>query len=292
MHCIHSADLASVISDHGPAILVGQHSVAPEAVNDYWISSRNRFDLWHQTMARYRDADNSGDSHSLRLWWIDHVIVLEEVLVTEMLTRVIAAMALGMELNRNDEEVSPVTHAIHLTHLEARNRVQQIMLSGRGNSVQDAVRLNRLRQAVECWTDQMIGRLCTANEEPLQYAINPRRAAAYAEEARAQSYGRERKVAAWLLNASMQAMLHQRTSRITALPEANRAVGNSVMMMLRPDLFDSVGTFKSLWMHRLQQNTERTDRVLKELKSLNIDHAKVSDGIEMTHSSFFSRWYL
>ena len=42
---------------------------------------------------------------------------MEEILVSEMLTRVIAALGAGMDASSEDEEVSPVTHAILLNHL-------------------------------------------------------------------------------------------------------------------------------------------------------------------------------
>ncbi len=87
MHCVLTADLASLVSEHGPAIIRGRSTFAPTAVAGYWASSRNRFELWHQTLARYRRAEKSGEFHALRDWWRDHVVVLEEVLVTEILTR-------------------------------------------------------------------------------------------------------------------------------------------------------------------------------------------------------------
>lgn len=292
MHCVLTADLAATVSYHGPAILYRREAVPPQAMTQYWASSRNRFELWHQTMARYRHAEQSGDYNSLRRWWRDHVVVMEEVLVTEMLTRVIAAMAAGMEKTSETDEMSPVTHAIHLTHLEARNRVQQIMLFGRGNSVQDAVRLNRLRQGVERWTDALIGRMSARTPETLQYAIDSQRAASHAEEMRTYGYGPSRETSAYLLNAAMHDMLRRRTSDQAALPEANRAVAKSVMLMLRPDLFDSVGTLKSLWLHRLEIDSDRTDRVLDELGSANIDDADTANGIDILHEPYFERWYL
>ena len=292
MHCVLIADLAATVSHHGPAILYRREAIPPQAMTQYWASSRNRFELWHQTMARYRHAEQSGDFNSLRNWWRDHVVVLEEVLVTEMLTRVIAAMAAGMEATGDTDEISPVTHAVHLNHLEARNRVQQIMLYGRGNSVADAVRLNRLRKGVESWTDALIGRMAARTPEIIHYAIDSSRAASHAEETRMYGHGPARDTSDYLMNAAMHDMLRLRTSPAAALPEANRAVAKSVMLMLRPDLFDSVGALKSLWLHRLEIDSDRTDRVLDELGGPNIDEAATANGIEVLHEPYFQRWYL
>lgn len=292
MHSVLIADIAALVSQHGPAVLYRGDTVPPEAVTQYWASSRSRFELWHQTMARYREAEQSGDALLLRAWWREHSVVLEEVLVSEMLTRVIAALGAGLDEPESSDEISPVTHAVFLSHLEARNRVQQMMLYGRGNSVQDAVRLNRLRQGVERWTDALIGRMCVQNPNNVCYAIDQRRAEEHARELRSYGHGPARETASWLMNAAMNDMLRRRTSATPALPEANRGVTQSVLLMLRPDLFDCVGKLKSLWLHRLQIDTDRTDRVLDELSASNLDHAATASGIEMTHEKFFERWYL
>lgn len=292
MHCVLIADLAAVVSQHGPAILYQRDEVPPQAVTQYWATSRNRFELWNQTMARYRRAEQSGDFIALRHWWRDHATVIEEVFVTEMLTRVVAALASGLDEAHQVEEITPVTHAIFLTHLEARNRVQQVLLYGRGNSVQVAVRLNRLRQGVERWTDAMIGQLSVRSPKTTRYAIDTSRATDFAEETRAYGNHAARKVSTWLMNAAMHDTLRRRTSEHAALPQANRAVASSVIMMLRPDLFDSVGTLKSLWLHRIQHGAERTDRVLDELIAPDIDEASTANAIELVNEPYFQRWYM
>lgn len=218
----------------------------------------------------------------LRSWWQQHAGVMEEVLVTEMLTRVVAAIAAGLDTIQRVDEISPVTHAVYLSHLEARNRVQQIMLFGRGNSVSDAVRLNRLRRVVERWTDTLIGRIAIDSPDLSRYGINPDRARQHATESRDFSVGVAARTTTWLMNAAMQETLRRRTSQQTSLPGANQAVASSVIMMLRPDLFDSVGTLKSLWMHRLNSMTGQADRVLQELQYQDIDQAVTADGLEMT----------
>jgi hypothetical protein len=64
------------------------------------------------------------------------------------------------------------------------------------------------------------------------------------------------------------------------------------MLMLRPDLFDSVGVLQSLWMHRLRWGAERADRALTELTATDIDEAPTADALEMTNEKYFQRWCL
>ncbi len=292
MHSVLIADLAALASQHGPAIIRGQDEVPAEAVAEYWARSRGRMDLWHQAMTRYQNAQRGGNSMAMRHWWRDHIVVLEEVLVSDMLTRVIASLAIGLdESTELDDEVSPVTHGIYLSHLDATNRVHKILINGRGSSVSEAVRLNRLRKGVESWTDALIGRMSYHSPNTIQYAFDLQRAQEFAKETRSYPSGPARDTAAWLMNAAMHDTLRQRTSAQVALPEANRLVAASVMMMFRPDRFDSVGVLKSLWMNRLTSNSKRADRVIEELMAPDIRQAETATGLEMVNEPYFTRWY-
>jgi hypothetical protein len=293
MHSVLIADLAALASQHGPAIVRGRQEVPPEALAQYWSSSRSRMELWHQAMRRYRGAHQSGDSLAVRDWWHDHLVVLEEVMVSDILTRVIAALGIGLDAqHRDSDEVSPVTHGIFLAHLDASNRVHKMLIHGRGSTVQEAVRLNRLRCGVERWTDALIGRMSYQSPSTLQYAFDASRAREFAVETRSQPNTQARDTTAWLMNAAMHDMLRQRTSSQVALPAANRAVAASVLLMLRPDRFDSVGVLKSLWLNRLTAGAIRADRVIGELLGADIDQAETATGLEMVNEPYFSRWYL
>lgn len=286
MHSVFSADLAALISHHGPAIIQRQIEIPPEALTQYWATSKSRFELWHQMMSHYRRYEKAGNADSMKRWWKEHSVVLEEVLVTEMLTRVVAALACGLEADAKEREISPVAEAVQTSHLEARNRVQQVMLFGRGNSVHDIVRLNRLRQGIERWTDAMIGRMSSSSPMMLRYAIDPSRAAEYAHEMRSYGEGAARKTAAWLMNAAMHDLIRRRTSPTAALPKANRMVAQSVTKMLRPELFDDVGVMKSLWLQRLETGSDHTDQLMKP----PAEHQPIeaSDG----NANQFERWYI
>lgn len=290
MHSVHLIDLAAVVSEHGPTILYGRNTLAPEALTQYWTATHTCFGLWHQAMGRYSRAEKTEHQHAIDEWWSDHTALMEEILVSELLTRVVAALGAGMDEGSAEEEISPVTHAILLNHLEASNRVHQIILKARGTAAMRAERLNRVRQGIESWTDVLIGRMSVRNSAPIQYAINSQRATEYAEEASQQGHGVTRKTSNALMNISMRDMIYQRMSSEPALPAANREVSRSVMLMLRPELFDSVGALKSLWVHRLEKSADQTDRMLDELTSANIHEAETSDSLELTGGTYFKRW--
>ena len=113
MHSVLLVDLAAVVSEHGPAILYGRDSLSPEALTQYWTATHARFGLWHQAMARYRRAEQTDDQDAMEAWWSDHTALMEEILVSEILTRVVAALGAGMDERSADEEISPVAYQTH-----------------------------------------------------------------------------------------------------------------------------------------------------------------------------------
>jgi hypothetical protein len=136
----------------------------------------------------------------------------------------------------------------------------------------------------------MIGRMAIQSTQNLQYAFDPVRAAHYSEDMRRIGRGAARQTAMWLMNASMHDTLSRRTSERAALPEANRAVCQNVLLMLRPNLFDSLGTLKSSWLHQLESGGMSGDQALR----LGHDNGEQPDEVTSewnSEQSHFERWY-
>lgn len=291
MHVVQLAELAAVLAHHGPALLYRHAAIPPEAINGYWTASRLRMDLWNQTLARFNRAKSSGNHYRMRCWWQDHIGVLEEILTSELLTRVVVAIADGSDRAGGRDDFSPIAQAIHLSHLEACNRVQSAILDRRGCSVQDAVRLNQLRCMIERWIDVLVGHLSGADPELVRYGIDEKRVRSHASDASDMVASPGRETLSWLTRASMIDGLRRKVSRTPSLPQANREVANSAMMILRPDLFDSVGTLKSLWMHRIERDSDRTDQMIEDYLRLDVDQSPTAAAYDVIHAAALAQWF-
>lgn len=291
MHAAQLADLAATLALHGPALLFGREMISEEALQSYWIASRSRFDSWNERLGDYRLCEASRDPAELRQWWELHHPMMEEVLLSEPLTRVYAALGASLDDGREAKELSPITHSVFMTHLEARNRVLQLMIYGRGSSIDVAVNLNRLRSAIERWCDALLGYFPLDHQRAWErYAVDAPRARAFAADVRQLPTGTARDAAGWLTAAAMRDALLRRSNATVASPSGNRAVADAVLTCLRPDMFDSVGTLKSLWLHRLQRGAEQADRVLSELAGADITTGPTLGGYEVIRDVTFGRW--
>lgn len=278
MHCVTLADLAAMLSHHGPTLLIRRTPVSDDTLVEYWTASRNRFEHWNRSIAMFRDADRSGDWALLSRQWSEQLIVLEEILVTEILTRVVAALGscIDDQAKRDDsqwnsdcpkrtaERISPITHGVFLSHLEISNRVHQMILARRGCHVQHMVRLNRLRRGVQRWNDLLIGRLSLQSPRQFSYSFETDRARTFSEEIRDCGHDVHRETTSWLMNAAMRDTLMRRTSETAASPEANQDVASSVLRIFRPELFDSLGFPKSMWLHRMELDERGAERFVPQ----------------------------
>lgn len=253
MHSILTADLAAILSHHGHDIAAGRSPISSSNIARYWSASRSRLDHWHAGMAEYRDAESAGDSLKLAEWWHTQNQIVEDVFVDEMLTRVVAALGIVLDSSNHDTDISSVTHAVYEAHLDVRIRVQKLMLFGRGTNIEQSVRLNRLRKAVERWIDVMVGRIVAINASADRYAIDSARSHQHASEYTQLETENQKRISNWLMTASMRQTLAQRTKPSTRRFVQCDAVSASVIRLLRPDRFDDAGLLRSLRVHYLMR---------------------------------------
>ncbi len=254
MHSIELARLAALIAAQGPSLILIRPTIPAEATVRYWSAARQRFDLWNQGLGRFHDLENAGRSLAIRDWWQEHLAMIEEILVSEILTRVMAAIGAGLDAQCAHGDVEPITQSVFLTHLESRNRVLRLLLFGRGGSVEEALRLNRLRRCVERWTDFLLGPLVKSYPEMLRFTHDSGRARAFGDEANQIQGAGDAATVNWLTAATLEMSLAALSDRHPALPQANRQLGQAALACIRPELFDSFGLLKSAKTQRLQAN--------------------------------------
>ena len=260
MHAVALADLAATLSQYGPSFLVSRPEIPSETTLRYWVACRTRQELWHRVMSEHRDAARSGDSARLAKWWRKNLAVLEEVLVSELLARVVAAIV-GDGADETEESdhqsLAAITHGVFISQLEASNRVSKLLLDGFGNPVDATIRLNRLRYGVERWTDWLIGRASVNLSRGLKFAISRDRAESFRQELRENTRDVTNDPTTWLMNVAMREMLVRRTGDTAAFPEANYQVASSAMALFRPELFDDYGVPKSVLLRQLEKEPSK-----------------------------------
>lgn len=264
MHSLELVRLASVIAAAAESLALRATPIPADALTGYWLANRERFALWERGLQRFREIEEHGRVLAMRDWWSTHLAMLEEILVSEILTRVMAAVGAMLDARVPNHQAEPLTQSVYRQHLEARGQVLRLLLFGRGGSVDDTVRLNRLRNTAERWADALIAPLAGPHPETLRYAIDA------AQTLRLGTDG-----STIDLGANPVALLPQRfqwplievslgllVQPHAALPHANRQIGEVVLACLGEQLFDSFGILQSATTLRIRAGLSPESRPL------------------------------
>lgn len=245
MHCVETAEFASLLAYHLPAIIEYREAFATSEINQYWIESRSRLEQWHRVLAEYHMIDADMRPFAMQAWWSEQQTVMEEIIVTDILTRMVAAVGLAIDQKWQQREIEPVSHSIFVSHLEARNRVFQLVLFGRGSSATQSLQLNRLRRAVERWIDRLLAPICFIEPSARRYAVDADRLDANLQDYSEDSIPEVRCLSDSLSRSAMRCTLTSRTRPRAANPEHNDRIVDSVIALLPVKAFDSLGWLKS-----------------------------------------------
>lgn len=157
MHALELIGLAGSIAAHGRAMLAAGETPSTHAIQDYWLCSRFRHENWCHRLAEHRRAvQEYGTSYRTRRWHEVHPII-QEVFLSEPLTRVVAYLARLIEdASDEPEEIASVAANALSMHVETRHRCLHLMVFGQGIPADVAVQLNGLRRCVEDLNDRLL----------------------------------------------------------------------------------------------------------------------------------------
>lgn len=266
MHARELAELAALVSVHGPVFVRSGLPVPERNIEEYWIASKSRLDRWGRTLKQIsaRAAEQGPLSTVAQETLVRGTV--EEIFTGEVLTRVWAAVACAHDRKLQADLAEPIARGVLIAHLEARHRVLTLLLQGSAVSAELGVKLNRLRRHTERWTDMFVGYL-TGLEDVAEFAIDPDRARDFAEDLHFQAKmpgGRH----AWpLIQASLRSTLDAGLSAPSPNGDLNARIGQSILSCFQPELFDGTGQFKTLWLDRLTNTADDAEGMLEELTS-------------------------
>jgi hypothetical protein len=282
MHARELVDLAAVVAVHAPALIRAARDIPEESVEGYWVASKCRLERWGRTLKRLTNALEKGDRSNLceapsgpfrQIGPVPFFTpadrrlfrgVLEEILASEVLTRIWTAAMCAYDQARNTDAMEPVARSVLIGHLEARHRVLTLLVSRTGLGAEEAIQLNALRSRTDRWADALVGYLAS-EYDVAQFAVEPDRAKDFAEDLahqRGQPGGRY----AWpLLLASLRAAFQQSLSAESPNPDLNARIAASLLACFPAEVFDGTGQVVSAWLLRISHVASEAEGMLDEL---------------------------
>ena len=230
-----------------------------ELAKQYWTASKCRLESWQRALrifnADLKDRDPWHDP------WPATEAVVQEILLSELLTRVWSAVLIQRDRVTHSNELTGIAQGVFISHLEVSNQTLRLLMAQGEESRAGVQKLDRLRRRIERWTDLLLGHL-PDESIAIRFAHNRTRMQEFARDLRqqpAEVQGQARRI----LLASLATDLKKNTSRYSANPELNRQIAAGVIAFLPAEQFDSTGVPKSADQVRFEQTPAETDEFLK-----------------------------
>lgn len=250
-------EVAALTAAHGPVFIRSTDRISMSGMERYWATSKSRLDNWSQRL-----KDSTFDMQNVcqeekQIVWLMLQPVVEEILTTEPLTRVWAAVTSQYDRLRGLSEAEPMTRSILLGHMEARNRALALMVSRQGMDVEDAVMINRHRRRCERWNDMLLGFL-QADYEVAEFGFEYHRVTEFGADFRSEQRRAQTSTLWPMVMASLRTAFPPENQRRAPNADLNERICSSILSCFQAELFDSTGLVKSRWMDRMNDASSDT----------------------------------
>ncbi|MBI1900800.1 MAG: hypothetical protein HYS13_06775 [Planctomycetia bacterium] len=267
MHASQLVELAAYVSAHGPVLLGGQAAVSSKLLQDYWTVSKLRLDAWSRELKTYETTWHETPAQKQAARFRSLRTIIEEILASEALTRVWAAVVTACDQKRSASEGEPIVSSILLGHVEARHRALTLLIHGPGVPVEDAVAVNKLRSHLERWTDLLVGYLLSAGDVA-RFAAQPSRAREFADDLTHQGAWQAGREAWTVLLASLRGGVRSMLRDASPNAQLNRQIAASIAGCFQPHMFDAGGLVNSPWPDRIFCIADDTEEMIEQLWSM------------------------
>jgi len=156
MKLAYLTEVAAIMAAHSQLFIEQTDEISSEAVGDYYVLSRNRFNRW------MRDLDDLEHSQPISdpLRSIGKTpgrpgarAIAEQILINEMISRIWTVLLLARDVSNGIDRIRPVARNIYLGHLAVRHKALGVVLGDDHMSSKDLLAIDQLQKSSERWTD-------------------------------------------------------------------------------------------------------------------------------------------
>lgn len=246
MNAFELCDLAALVCVEGRALIDAEEPTVDRSLAMYWKAARCRLDRWGQGLC---SATQLPDAQG---WPAHTTTLIEEIFVSEVLSRAVAAIAAAHDDRSGKAEFGPIGRNLLAGHHEARRRAMALLSSSAHRGRRATADLLAVRRQSDRWSDLLLAYLAS-DVDVAEFAVSPSRVGDFADDARQhRNSAASTAVAVTMILSGMRWSLVRVSTVGTANDDLNRQIATAVVGWFEPGLFDSFGLLRSPWLRRLR----------------------------------------
>ena len=269
-------ELAALVAIHAPPFIRGAASPPAAMLEQYWTASRCRLDRWTRLLRRLSDAI-AQLPRPATLAWPRVRPVLEEILASELLTRLWTAATVAYDNSRDEEELGAVTRSIYTGHLEVRRRLLALLADSQTFEEVQAATLNQLRRRVERWTDMLLAHLAR-DVDVSSFAFEPDRTAEFASDLDHEAVNAQPHFTCQLMLSSLRVAFATSEPRQSPNNDLNRRIGRAILGCLGELPAGTIGVTSPLWLDRLTATADDAQHLIDDLLASEACEGEAREG--------------
>lgn len=156
MKLAYLTEVAALMASHSRLFIEQTDEISSEAVGDYYVLSRNRFNRWMRALNDLEQGQSISDPRHLAGKIPGRPVmraITEQILMNEMISRIWTVLLLARDVSNGIDRIRPVARNIYLGHLAVRHKALRVVLADDRMSPKDLLAIDRLRKSSERWTD-------------------------------------------------------------------------------------------------------------------------------------------
>jgi hypothetical protein len=263
MHTRELIELAGMIATRGDLLIAGEEHLQPDGAAAYWSAAQCRSARWSRAMKQHSLRVCASASEQAGGLWTSIRPTLEEILASEVLCRVFAAVCCVHEKRHGSDELTPIVRVVMSRQMETRLRALNLLVYGHGLRIEDSVNLNRLRKLTERWVDLLLS-LVGAPADVAEFAFRQERLREFSAQWRMGPTGQAQRT---LTLASLRIAYQYSLSNAVPNADLNQKIASGVMGCLDSTAFDSTGLMKSTWLESMSCPADDVQGLLDDLFS-------------------------
>lgn len=156
MHASRLVELAAAVASQHRLLCQQQVNANFWAADHFWVLSRARINEWSRSLRHCESIKvQDRDFDPIDFWKLTRPVI-EEVLFSEVCTRLWCATLSIIEEQRHPGELDPIARSVFVASLEARRRALRLILLAKGLTGITTTTINELRMNCEVWTDYLL----------------------------------------------------------------------------------------------------------------------------------------